>query len=185
MFLYFSFFATISNNHFQIQKGYKDWTSETDTEVIVKLALYVWDTDEKVRNDFLRLTLKVVHHLEGAYALILKSDHFPGEACAVRRSSPLVLGIKADSLQEDIIRMINTTRNLKLSTDTVSSLAEGAFKLEPEHSAEYYLVCSTSLFLLSFPTCFSLFLFLFFLVPILTLNYRLLMCTPLSSTLAR
>src|SRR5271163_1905431 len=89
----------------QISKGYKDWTSETDTEVIVKLALYVYETDPKVRHDLLRLTLKIVHHLEGAYAIILKSSHFPGEACAVRRSSPLVLGIKADSLDSDVIRM--------------------------------------------------------------------------------
>jgi len=125
---------------FLIQKGYTEWTSETDTEIIVKLALYVYDTDPKVRYDLVRLTLKVVHHLEGAYALILKSSHFPGEACAVRRSSPLVLGIKADSLESDVIRMINTSRNLKLSTDTQGDhLSEGAFKLEPHAHAEYYL----------------------------------------------
>jgi glucosamine 6-phosphate synthetase-like amidotransferase/phosphosugar isomerase protein len=117
----------------------------------VKLALYVYETDPKVRHDLLRLTLKIVHHLEGAYALILKSSHFPGEACAVRRSSPLVLGIKAQSLEEDVIRMINTTRNLKLSTDTLNSpMSEGAFKLQPHASAEFFLVCRIpSLFFMS------------------------------------
>lgn len=117
----------------------------------MKLALYVYETDPKVRHDLLRLTLKIVHHLEGAYALILKSSHFPGEACAVRRSSPLVLGIKAQSLEEDVIRMINTTRNLKLSTDTLNSpMSEGAFKLQPHASAEFFLVCRIpSLFFMS------------------------------------
>lgn len=111
--------------------------------MIVKLALYVYKTDPKVRKDLLRLTLKIVHHLEGAYALILKSSHFPGEACAVRRSSPLVLGVRADSLQSDVIRMLNSTRNLKLSTDAENGpMSEGAFKLEPEASAEYFLVSS-------------------------------------------
>lgn len=35
-----------------------------------------------------------MNHLEGAYAVILKSHVFPGEAIAIRRSSPLVLGIR-------------------------------------------------------------------------------------------
>lgn len=77
-----------------IQKGYTEWTSETDTEVIVKLAKYFYDTDQSAKEDFSKLALLVMNHLEGAYAVILKSSAFPGEAIAIRRSSPLVLGIR-------------------------------------------------------------------------------------------
>jgi len=83
-------YATLKQ--FLIQKGYTEWTSETDTEVIVKLVKYFYDTEEK--EDFSKLALLVMGHLEGAYAVIIKSSIFPGEAIAIRRSSPLVLGIR-------------------------------------------------------------------------------------------
>ena len=38
--------------------------------------------------------LQCVHELEGAFALVFKSSHFPNEAVAARRGSPLLVGIK-------------------------------------------------------------------------------------------
>jgi glucosamine 6-phosphate synthetase-like amidotransferase/phosphosugar isomerase protein len=38
--------------------------------------------------------LQCVHELEGAFALVFKSTHFPNEAVAARRGSPLLVGIK-------------------------------------------------------------------------------------------
>lgn len=35
---------------------------------------------------------------EGAFALAFKSRHFPGQVVATRRGSPLVVGIKSDSV---------------------------------------------------------------------------------------
>jgi len=134
-------YATLKQ--FLITKGYTEWTSETDTEVIAKLAQYFWDTDESLRHDFIKLTLMVVHHLEGAYAIILKSAHFPSEACAVRRSSPLVFGIRAESLQANIIRVVNcsvnTTGNMRASNEAAFVKSEGAFILEEGQQAEYFL----------------------------------------------
>nr|GMD36606.1 glutamine--fructose-6-phosphate aminotransferase [isomerizing] 2 [Ipomoea batatas] len=71
--------------------------SETDTEVIPKLAKFVFDKaneegDESVT--FSQVVLEVMRHLEGAYALIFKSRHYPNELIACKRGSPLVLGVK-------------------------------------------------------------------------------------------
>ena len=41
------------------------------------------------------LVMAVMSHLEGAFALLVKSTHYPGELVACKRGSPLILGIKA------------------------------------------------------------------------------------------
>ena len=38
--------------------------------------------------------MEVSKHLEGAYALLIKSTAYPGELVACKRGSPLILGIK-------------------------------------------------------------------------------------------
>ncbi|KAK2361782.1 Glutamine--fructose-6-phosphate aminotransferase [isomerizing] 2 [Trifolium repens] len=72
------------------------FTSETDTEVIPKLAKFVYDNaiegDQVVT--FSQVVLEVMRHLEGAYALIFKSLHYPNELIACKRGSPLLLGVK-------------------------------------------------------------------------------------------
>ncbi|XP_021673697.1 glutamine--fructose-6-phosphate aminotransferase [isomerizing] 1 isoform X2 [Hevea brasiliensis] len=89
--------------------------SETDTEVIPKLAKFVFDkANEGEANavahyiwisgaqpvTFSQVVLEVMRHLEGAYALIFKSRHYPNELIACKRGSPLLLGVK--ELNEDI-----------------------------------------------------------------------------------
>ncbi|KAL6495724.1 Glutamine--fructose-6-phosphate aminotransferase [isomerizing] 2 [Orobanche gracilis] len=71
--------------------------SETDTEVIPKLSKFVFDNaneegDKSVT--FSQVVLEVMRHLEGAYALIFKSRHYPNELIACKRGSPLLLGVK-------------------------------------------------------------------------------------------
>ncbi|GAB4832494.1 Glutamine--fructose-6-phosphate aminotransferase [isomerizing] 2 [Ancistrocladus abbreviatus] len=71
--------------------------SETDTEVIPKLAKFVFDkaNEEGDHNvTFSQVVLEVMRHLEGAYALIFKSRHYPNELIACKRGSPLLLGVK-------------------------------------------------------------------------------------------
>ncbi|KAL3832967.1 hypothetical protein ACJIZ3_007703 [Penstemon smallii] len=65
--------------------------SETDTEVIPKLAKFVFDNANEEGN---QVVLEVMRHLEGAYALVFKSRHYPNELIACKRGSPLVLGVK-------------------------------------------------------------------------------------------
>ncbi|KAK4383662.1 Glutamine--fructose-6-phosphate aminotransferase [isomerizing] 2 [Sesamum angolense] len=43
---------------------------------------------------FSQIVLEVMRHLEGAYALIFKSRHYPNELIACKRGSPLLLGVK-------------------------------------------------------------------------------------------
>uniref|UniRef100_A0A8C7N955 glutamine--fructose-6-phosphate transaminase (isomerizing) n=1 Tax=Oncorhynchus kisutch TaxID=8019 RepID=A0A8C7N955_ONCKI len=64
-------------------KGYK-FESETDTEVIPKLIKYVYDNSENDYVSFSTLVERVIQQLEGAFALVFKSIHFPGEAVATR-----------------------------------------------------------------------------------------------------
>ncbi|KAL5994829.1 Glutamine--fructose-6-phosphate aminotransferase [isomerizing] 2 [Asimina triloba] len=72
--------------------------SDTDTEVIPKLAKFVFDKandGEGGQNvPFSEVVSEVLRHLEGAYALIFKSPHYPNELIACRRGSPLLLGVK-------------------------------------------------------------------------------------------
>ncbi|KAL2077254.1 hypothetical protein ACEWY4_026758 [Coilia grayii] len=75
-------------------KGY-EFESETDTEVIPKLIKYVYDNREKEHVSFSTLVERVIQQLEGAFALVFKSIHFPGEAVATRRGSPLLIGVRS------------------------------------------------------------------------------------------
>ena len=79
--------------------------SDTDTEVIPKLAKYLYDSFPETaagtpRLSFLQLVQLVVRELDGAYALIFKSSHYPGELVAAKRGSPLLLAIR-DPAQAD------------------------------------------------------------------------------------
>jgi glutamine---fructose-6-phosphate transaminase (isomerizing) len=80
----------------QEKQGYV-FETETDTEVIAKLAKYVYDTqtEDGENNSFEAVVKAVVKELQGAYALIFKSSLFPHEMIATRRGSPLLLGIRA------------------------------------------------------------------------------------------
>ncbi|XP_073149351.1 glutamine--fructose-6-phosphate aminotransferase [isomerizing] 1 [Henckelia pumila] len=71
--------------------------SETDTEVIPKLAKFIFDNANEEGDKsmaFSQVVLEVMRHLEGAYALIFKSRHYPNELIACKRGSPLLLGVK-------------------------------------------------------------------------------------------
>uniref|UniRef100_A0AAX7STF2 glutamine--fructose-6-phosphate transaminase (isomerizing) n=1 Tax=Astatotilapia calliptera TaxID=8154 RepID=A0AAX7STF2_ASTCA len=78
-----------------INKGY-EFESETDTEVIPKLIKYVYDNRENDSITFSKLVERVIKQLEGAFALVFKSRHFPGEAVATRRGSPMVIGVRSE-----------------------------------------------------------------------------------------
>ncbi|KAJ8747896.1 hypothetical protein K2173_012786 [Erythroxylum novogranatense] len=72
--------------------------SDTDTEVIPKLAKYVFDKACEGEGfqtvTFSQVVVEVIRHLEGAYALIFKSRHYPNELIACKCGSPLLLGVK-------------------------------------------------------------------------------------------
>jgi len=76
-------------------KGYI-FESQTDTECVAKLAKYIFDQSKAAGKQltFTSLVKAVVKELEGAFALIFKSVHFPNQVLATRRGSPLIVGVK-------------------------------------------------------------------------------------------
>ncbi|XP_054890035.1 glutamine--fructose-6-phosphate aminotransferase [isomerizing] 2 [Poeciliopsis prolifica] len=78
-----------------INKGY-EFESETDTEVIPKLIKYLYDNRENESITFSKLVERVIQQLEGAFALVFKSRHYPGEAVSTRRGSPLLIGVRSE-----------------------------------------------------------------------------------------
>uniref|UniRef100_A0A8C2HSQ9 glutamine--fructose-6-phosphate transaminase (isomerizing) n=1 Tax=Cyprinus carpio TaxID=7962 RepID=A0A8C2HSQ9_CYPCA len=79
-----------------VSKGY-EFESDTDTEVIPKLIKYLYDNRENEYVSFSTLVERVIKQLEGAFALVFKSIHFPGVAVATRRGSPLLIGVRSQS----------------------------------------------------------------------------------------
>jgi len=81
--------------------------SDTDTECIAKLAKYIYDTQKKATGltmSFTTLTKAICKELEGAFAIILRSAHFPHEVIAAKRGSPLLIGVKtAKKLKVDFV----------------------------------------------------------------------------------
>ncbi|XP_065907584.1 glutamine--fructose-6-phosphate aminotransferase [isomerizing] 2-like isoform X2 [Dysidea avara] len=68
---------------------------DTDTEVIPKFLKYLFELQLDTRPSFQELVEQVVHHFDGAYALVFESSLFPGEVVAARRGSPLLIGVKS------------------------------------------------------------------------------------------
>lgn len=68
-----------------IRKGYQ-FISDTDTEVVAHLLDYYYDGNP------LRAITKIMHRMEGSYALGIMFKEHPDELYAVRKDSPLIVG---------------------------------------------------------------------------------------------
>lgn len=89
------------------KKGY-EFVSETDTEVIAHLLDYYYDGNP------LQAVTKIMHRMEGSYALgIIFQDH-PEELYAVRKDSPLIVGHTdgGSILASDVPAVLKYTRNV-------------------------------------------------------------------------
>ncbi len=84
------------------------FSSETDTEVIVHLVHYYAQS-----HDFLEAVKLTVNELEGAYALAFIKNDEPGRIIAVRNGSPLVIGLgpHAHYLASDSLALISVTEH--------------------------------------------------------------------------
>ncbi len=97
---------------FLIENGYT-FLSDTDTEVISHLMDYYYE------GDIVDALIKTIGKLEGSYALgIVSSDH-PGEMVAVRKDSPLIVGIgeTENYIASDIPAVLEYTRDVYLLED--------------------------------------------------------------------
>ena len=90
-----------------IKRGYT-FLSETDTEVVAHLLDYYY------KGNPLEAITKVLHRVEGSYALgILFADH-PDTLYAVRKDSPLIVGKSEDGcfIASDVPAILKYTRNV-------------------------------------------------------------------------
>eukprot|EP00271_Cylindrocystis_brebissonii_P006398 TRINITY_DN1917_c0_g1_i1.p1 TRINITY_DN1917_c0_g1~~TRINITY_DN1917_c0_g1_i1.p1 ORF type:complete len:518 (-),score=76.33 TRINITY_DN1917_c0_g1_i1:2882-4435(-) len=153
--------------------------SDTDTEVIPKLAKFVFDKlceDEKAalaggseangahsaREDsngvngtaghgtngvsslksrakvpFTQVVMEVLRQLEGAYALLFKSVHYPSELVACKRGSPLLLGVKLAEAASPTDALYESSRPGTLSGATPARPAEYFFASDASALVEH------------------------------------------------
>ena len=95
-----------------ISRGY-EFVSETDTEVVSHLLDYYY------KGDMIDAIIKLTEKLEGSYALGIISAAHPGEMFAVRKDSPLIVGIGENEnyIASDIPAVLEYTRDVYLLED--------------------------------------------------------------------
>ncbi len=89
------------------KKGY-EFTSETDTEVLAHLLDYYY------KGNPLETITKVLHRVEGSYALGILFDDCPGKLFAARKDSPLIVGQSEDGclIASDVPAILKYTRTV-------------------------------------------------------------------------
>lgn len=103
-------------------KGY-EFVSETDTEVVAHLLDYYY----KKYNDPLVAVTKVIHRVEGSYALGIIFCDFPDKVYSVRKDSPLIVG-KGDGenyIASDVPAVLKYTREVYyIDNEEIAVLSE-------------------------------------------------------------
>ncbi|MBZ4664500.1 MAG: glmS [Caloramator sp.] len=92
--------------------GY-EFKSETDTEVVPHLIDYFYD------GDIVKAVMKALDKIEGSYALGVVCRHEPEKMVAVRKDSPLIVGLGEGEnfIASDIPAILAYTRNVYLLND--------------------------------------------------------------------
>ncbi len=90
-----------------IARGYT-FVSETDTEVVAHMLDYYYDGNP------LQAIAKVMHRVQGSYALGVLFKDFPDKMFAVRKDSPLIVGQSADGnlIASDVPAILKYTREV-------------------------------------------------------------------------
>ena len=89
------------------------FTSETDTEVVAQLIEYFCD------GDLLQAVGRVLHRIQGAYALGILCADCPDQIIAVRKDSPLILGYGegCNFIASDVTAILRHTRRVGYMED--------------------------------------------------------------------
>ena len=87
------------------------FVSETDTEVVAQLLEYYY---KKYQCDILEAMIRVIHKVEGSYALGVICQDFPDELYAVRKDSPLIVGLGQGEnfIASDVPAILAKTREI-------------------------------------------------------------------------
>lgn len=90
-----------------ISKGYT-FVSDTDTEVVAHLLDYYYDGNP------LHAVEKVMHRVQGSYALGILFKDYPDKMYAVRKDSPLIVGASSEGnfIASDVPAILKYTRDV-------------------------------------------------------------------------
>lgn len=127
-------FAVVHNgiieNYITLREELKNdgviFSSETDTEVIPALLRKYYN------GDFFEAVSKTVERLEGSYALGILCTDRPNTLIAVRKFSPLVIGLSQDAsyIASDITALVSYTKDIMYIEDgEIAVLTPDAVKL--------------------------------------------------------
>ncbi len=108
-----------------ISKGF-EFISETDTEVIAHLFEYYY------KGDIMDAMIKVIDRVEGSYALGVLCSDYPDSFIAVRKASPLIVGLGEDEsfIASDVTAILKHTRDVYyLEDDEIVMLTKDGVKV--------------------------------------------------------
>ncbi len=110
------------------QEGF-EFSSETDTEVMVKLA------ERAMRSglDFLNSVVTTLRELRGSYALVFLCEKNPEELIAARKESPLILGLSDDAVYvaSDVPAILPYTRKVVfLEDDEIACISRSGVRVQ-------------------------------------------------------
>lgn len=103
-----------------------NFLSETDTEVVAHLFEYYYN------GDIVDTLIKVIDRVEGSYALGIMSLENPDEFIAVRKASPMIVGLGEGEnfIASDVTAILNYTRNIYyLEDDEIVVLKKDSVKV--------------------------------------------------------
>ncbi|MDD5796199.1 MAG: glutamine--fructose-6-phosphate transaminase (isomerizing) [Oscillospiraceae bacterium] len=119
----------IELKEFLISKG-RTFISETDTEVVAQLL------DYKYNGNPLETIDNVLAELKGSFALGIMFKDFPNRIYAVRRESPLIVGVAENEcfIASDVPAILKYTRNYYLlDHDEIATLTKEGVTFVDEH----------------------------------------------------
>ncbi|MGN1411706.1 MAG: glutamine--fructose-6-phosphate transaminase (isomerizing) [Oscillospiraceae bacterium] len=114
---------------FLTSEGYS-FESQTDTEIVAKLLDYYYDG-----NPFDTI-VRVTSEIEGSYALGILFRDFPDTIFAVRRDSPLIIGIgeRENFIASDVPAILKYTKNYYLlEHDEIAIIKKDSIKIYDVH----------------------------------------------------
>ena len=114
-------FAVVHNgiieNYIQLREELKaegiEFTSETDTETVPQLLQKYYE------GDLFEAVAKTVSRLDGSYALGIICTDYPDTLIAVRKFSPLIIGLSEDEnfIASDVTAIVSHTKNIMYIED--------------------------------------------------------------------
>jgi glucosamine--fructose-6-phosphate aminotransferase (isomerizing) len=116
-----------------LQSQGKSFISDTDTEIAANLIDYYYD------NDPLDAIIKVTKELQGSYALGILFSQYPDRVYAIRKESPLIVGVGKDEsfIASDVTAILKYTKDYYLlDTNEIAQLTQDGITIYDIHGKE-------------------------------------------------